>query len=434
MLKGGTSSLLRRTLRTLAIVGVAMLVAVLARKFLLGGLGTRVTWVTYYPAVMIAALYGGWLAGLLSTAASCLLALYAWPLLVTQPFVRDQGDWIGLTAFVFNGVMISVVAEMARRGRARAIAARDQAEKANRAKSVFLASMSHELRTPLNAILGFSSLLRQDAAASEEQRHMLDLIHRSGGHLLGLINNVLDMAKIEAGRNALQATAFDLHALLGDVVELLRQRAEAAGLRLSLELAQQVPRVVLADAGKLRQVLINLVGNAVKYTARGRVTLRASSRPADAAGQVRLLLVVEDTGAGIAAEDQARIFEPFVQLGHHAARRGTGLGLTITRQFVELMGGRIRVDSAPGQGARFCVELPLQVAAAQALLAGHEADDRPRHLAPGQPAQRILIVEDQPENSELLRRLLQQAGFQVQVAEDGARGVAAFEAWRPHLI
>ena len=238
--------------------------------------------------------------------------------------------------------------------------AQEKAEAANRAKSVFLANMSHELRTPLNAILGFSNLMRNDASVSAEQRQTLDIINRSGEHLLGLINNVLDMAKIEAGRTAVENTVFDLHAMMRDIADLMRQRAEAKGLTLTLEMAEGLPRVIVADEGKLRQVVLNLVGNAVKFTSQGGVTLRLASRPLGESHRVTLVIEVEDSGDGIAAEDQQRIFEPFVQLGHKSDQKGTGLGLTITRQFVELMGGVIRVESAPGKGSKFRVEVPVE--------------------------------------------------------------------------
>jgi CheY-like chemotaxis protein len=331
--------------------------------------------------------------------------------------------------------MIAVVAEAARRARARAVRAMEQAEAANRAKSVFLANMSHELRTPLNAILGFSRLMRNDASTSADQRRTLDIIGRSGEHLLCLIDSVLDMAKIEAGRTAVESSAFDLHATMRDIADVMRQRAEARGLTLTLEMAEELMPMIVADETKLRQVVLNLVGNAVKFTSHGAVTLRLKSRPLSESHRVNLVIEVQDTGDGIAAEDQERIFEPFVQLGRNSdQKKGSGLGLNITRQFVELMGGTIRVESVPGEGSIFRVEVPVKPAESTAAVAAGDRETRVARLAPGQPEARILIVEDQAENWQLLQQLLEQAGFHVRVAENGAEGVEAFLAWRPHFI
>ncbi len=238
--------------------------------------------------------------------------------------------------------------------------ARQAAESAARAKSEFLANMSHELRTPLNAILGFSGLLARDKNMTAEQRENLVIITRSGEHLLGLINDVLDMAKLESGRLALHNTLFDLHQMLGELLEMFHQRATAKGLALMMECADNVPQVVFADNRKVRQVLINLLGNAVKFTDSGSVTLRVGR--AQGPDHCQLHFAVQDTGPGVVAEDSALIFEPFVQApGQPANREGTGLGLPISREIARLMGGDLTVTSAgvPGQGSLFCLEIPL---------------------------------------------------------------------------
>jgi signal transduction histidine kinase/ligand-binding sensor domain-containing protein/CheY-like chemotaxis protein len=312
--------------------------------------------------------------------------------------------------------------------------AKDEAERSDKAKSTFLANMSHELRTPLNAILGFSTLVRDDPGLSEQHRKDLEIVSRSGEHLLGLIDDVLDMAKIEAGRIALDHGSFDLNDLVRDTLSMMRARAFYKGLELYFNISPMVPRFVRSDAGKLRQVLVNLIGNAVKYTERGSVTVRLDATRMDDSRRILLIFEVEDTGIGIALEDQARIFDVFVQAGRASTQQGTGLGLSICRQFVGMMGGSIRVQSTPGEGSIFRVELPVERAEESNEVAEDEDLGQVVGLVPGQPEYRILVVEDKKENWLLLQRLLEDAGFQVQVAEDGALGVEMFRIWKPHLI
>ncbi|MCQ8105710.1 PAS domain S-box protein [Methylomonas sp. SURF-2] len=309
---------------------------------------------------------------------------------------------------------------------------RDAAEAANKAKSAFLANMSHELRTPLNAILGFSALMRKNPALAESDRNNIDIINRSGEHLLSLINEVLEMAKIEAGRLQLEEAAFDLGAMVRDVTDMMQVRAREKNLRLAIDQSSDFPRFIVGDEARLRQILINLVGNALKFTQQGGVTIRLGTKNNAVA---HLLIEVQDTGPGIAPEDQARIFEPFVQLGKTADNKGTGLGLSITRQFVQLMKGKMSLESSPGHGALFRVDLPLGHADAQDIhqLQHLEARDVVA-LAPGQADFRILVVEDQLDNQLLLVKLLERVGFQVKSAENGRRAVDIFQAWQPHFI
>jgi signal transduction histidine kinase/DNA-binding response OmpR family regulator len=311
------------------------------------------------------------------------------------------------------------------------VKARDEAQAANRAKSTFLANMSHELRTPLNAILGFSSLLR-GRGASEQQRRDLDMINRSGEHLLGLINDVLDVAKIEAGRTELEIAPIDLGRLIEDVTDMVRPRAAQKGLALRVETAQ-LPLFIRIDAARLRQVLINLLNNAIKFTEQGSVSLRVNAVPANEKGEVLLTFEIEDTGEGIAASDQAAIFDAFVQTNAAKRHEGVGLGLTISRQIIELMGGTIQVESIPGRGSRFRTEIPVERAQTPELHRGPDLE-RVTALAEGQPEFRVLIVEDQQENWMVLQRLLENAGFRVRVAEDGAQGVKEFREWGPQFI
>ncbi len=305
----------------------------------------------------------------------------------------------------------------------------DAAEAANRAKSVFLANMSHELRTPLNAILGFSTMMRRDPQVPVTQIENLDIINRSGEHLLALINDVLEVAKIEAGRVQLEMAPFDLGGMIRDVTDMMRLRAEQKGLFLKLDQASEFPRYIRGDETRLRQILVNLLGNAVKFTRSGGVIVRLGVGQND---RQQLLIEVEDTGPGIRPEDRERIFKPFEQVMEGGEQKGTGLGLTITRQFVELMGGTLAVESTPGQGSQFRVELPVELAEAP----GAEPVEYRQviGLAPGQPAYRILIAEDQRENQILLSRLMEAIGLETRVANNGAQCLEIFRDWPADLI
>jgi PAS domain S-box-containing protein len=306
------------------------------------------------------------------------------------------------------------------------------AEAANKAKSMFLANMSHELRTPLNAILGFSSMLRCDPHLSQSQRDNIDIVSRSGDHLLILINDILEMAKVEAGGLQLEVAAFDLGSMVREVGDMMRLRAQAKGLQLLLEQSPEFPRYIKGDEARLRQILINLVGNAVKFTERGGVTIHLGTKQNATA---HLLIGVEDTGPGIPLEDQQHIFEPFVQLGEHAINLGAGLGLAITRQFVQLMGGSIAVDSTPGKGSLFRVELPITPAsAADVLKPAIGEHGKVLGIEGEQSGYRILIAEDQQDNQLLLFRLMTAIGLDVKIAEDGEQCLKIFQEWRPHLI
>jgi signal transduction histidine kinase/FixJ family two-component response regulator len=313
------------------------------------------------------------------------------------------------------------------------VLARNAAETANQAKSVFLANISHELRTPLNAILGFSDLMRHDPSLTQGQNQNLAIINRSGEHLLTLINDVLEMAKIEAGRVQLDNLPFDLGAMVRDVTDMMEIRAREKGLQLILDQASEFPRYINGDEARLRQILINLVGNAIKFTRQGGVTIRLGTRENAIS---HLLIEVEDSGPGISADDQKRLFQPFVQLGKQAGdNRGTGLGLAITRQFVQLMGGGISLESTPGKGSLFRIDLPLSAVRESEIVKPQRVDKgEVVGLAPGQSVYRILIVEDQVENQLLLRQLMARVGFEVRVVDDGAQGVELFKSWHPHLI
>jgi two-component system sensor histidine kinase/response regulator len=316
--------------------------------------------------------------------------------------------------------------------------ARKEAETANQSKSVFLANMSHELRTPLNAILGFTQLMDGDPNLTPGQQENLGIINQSGEHLLALINDVLEMSKIEAGKVKLRENVFDLHYLLDSLEEMFRVQTEKKGLDLSFQVEKSVLRYVVSDEGKLRQVLSNLIGNAVKFTQVGSVKLIVSTQPSSSE-RLELCFDVFDTGPGIAPEDLEAVFDPFVQATNIAngmatqAREGTGLGLSISRQFVRLMGGDITVKSQLGVGSHFSFYMTVGSAEADEIQA-----TQPRRnvigLAPDQPVYRLLVVEDKENNRRLLVKLLEQLGFEVQEAANGQEAIDSWQHWDPHLI
>jgi len=310
------------------------------------------------------------------------------------------------------------------------IAAKEAAEAANRAKSLFLANMSHELRTPLNAILGFSDILRHGPELTEAQKQNLEIIHKSGDYLLGLINDVLDLSKIDAGHLQLNNAPFDVLAMMLATVDMMRVRAREKGLQLRLDQSPDFPAHIIGDETKLRQIVVNLLSNAVKATKEGGVILHL-----EVAGQgEHLVVAVEDTGSGIAPDHLNNIFNAFYQVESFGNQQGTGLGLTITQQYVALMGGRLTVASTLGKGSTFRVELPLQLPGPEALPEARQNLGEVLELQPGQLRCRVLVVDDQLENRLLLAHLLEKVGFTVQVAEDGAEAVALFQSWRPRFI
>lgn len=310
--------------------------------------------------------------------------------------------------------------------------AKEAAEAANRAKSEFLANMSHELRTPLNAILGFTQVIERDATIALEHQSHLEIIHRNGQHLLDLINNVLELSKIEAGTAKLNQANFDLYQLLNGIQEMMRLKASAKKIHLIFERSPDVPQCITADEKKLRQVLVNLIDNAIKFTDVGTVTLRVMGN--SPITNYRLLFEVIDTGSGLKDEALKTLFKPFVQINTTEGwQAGMGLGLAISRKFVSLMGGDITVSSTLGTGSTFKFDIPVRLASATDFTEPQQAR-RIVGLAPNQPRVRLLIVEDQPENRWLLSKLLTSVGFEVKEAKNGQEGVTLWEEWEPDLI
>ncbi|MEL6136958.1 MAG: ATP-binding protein [Cyanobacteria bacterium J06628_6] len=312
---------------------------------------------------------------------------------------------------------------------------KDAALSANQSKSDFLAYMSHELRTPLNAILGFAQVLQREAVEHlpTDQRQSVDIIERSGEHLLRLVNDILDMSKIEAGQMVLNEQKFDLHQLLTTLEDMLRLRAEGKGIDLTFKYQADTPQFIHADEQKLRQILLNLLGNAIKFTQVGGVTCRVWAESLEADSQtenpIQLFIAVEDTGPGIDSEELDSLFEAFHQVREAGRQQeGTGLGLTISRRFVQLMGGKLGVISEQGSGSTFTVRIPCQWVQAQPQV----AVETPATL----PTQRyrMLVTDDDATSRLLLTKLFGAMGHEIKQAKNGREAVEVWQRWKPDLV
>ncbi len=328
--------------------------------------------------------------------------------------------------------------------------AKETADRANRAKSEFLASMSHELRTPLNAILGFSQLMSRDESLDTHQKENLSIINRAGEHLLHLINDILEMSKIDAGRITLNENSFDLYRLLDTVEKMLQIQARSKGLQLIFDRACEVPQYIRTDESKLRQILLNLLGNAIKFTEKGGVTIRVGTEHREWGSShheeilpdasfhkrhpTRLFFEIEDTGPGISPEEMNKLFEPFAQTETgRKSQQGTGLGLPISKKFAELMGGELKVSSQIDRGSIFTFNIKICPADVIEMQINREKG-KLIGSAPNQSDYRILVVEDVKVNRQLLVQILKNAGLSAREAENGREAIALWESWQPHLI
>lgn len=348
---------------------------------------------------------------------------------MTMAAMRDTGGR-SIAIAMLNDITGQKAAEAVRRESENQLRrAKEAADSANRAKSTFLANMSHEIRTPMNAILGFAQLLKRDPGLTAKQSGYIEKINNSGGQLLDLINGILELSKIEAGRSRVEPEPFDLPALITSMDAQFRPLAEEKGIRLDIRQQGEIPEIISADQGKVRQVLVNMLDNAVRFTDRGAVILRVRADPTDETS-LRVIIEVEDTGTGISPGETADVFEYFTQTGSGRSRSvGAGLGMPLSRQFARLMKGDLTVSSLPGKGSIFRFEFQAAVEAGASIRQAEIV----QQLVPGQ-RKLVMVVDDHDSNRKVLSHALKDVGFFVCEARDGVEAIEVFRECLPDIV